>query len=735
MIDRSLMSPLDVHYFDPPEPKVDLDVILEALPEHLRKILSLESMTTMFQQSFTELLQDGEAADVVPESETVLLVDHSLPSPNPSFTTVQQTTSAPEVEESVCVPASALLDILDDFIADQRLLAPITSIAGYTDFKRQFDVLTDLLVAYHLLEPHVRDTYFAEALNLSPSDRAEIDAALAASYESDQAYPVALVDTILCQYFQPEPEPKSFLTSPPVYEPDEAGFALRQPPSCPLFDFTPPKRPHTLDADPASHAELEYILDDHVHLGSYVYNETKVSAYSHQDVFQHQSPLDGPITHSYDAPATSFSTDPPLCSLRHDIAPTVWLDLQPFADMPPTTVPISSSGEVQRSLEATEPVYVLAVAELTVSPLLEASVPTSKVSLRSLESDLAAAEHPTEVLSESRIPPCPAVAVELPPEHPPGLPFPPHYVSSPPGEISDSTIPPLSLQSAESDLAVLALPPAESPESPIPPPLHVSFPPGLQKLSTSEDTARSAAADGLSSLSSLFDYAKRQSEPLFVGQPVNANTPKHTPPESSESGSPDINQITAESVAELPPESVASIAVELPSPVPAESAIASPPKPRLAVSSPVPHMPARYEGNSATVAASEAIQHVRVEPEQVVVVVVVREEEQCARLKTLTPHPALPILGSPPSSLRPHANRLRACPPRFPRRSPHHLRSRTRLCFQSPRFCLNVPCARVMLAPRVRVPGSDPPPCSAIPSRFFDRAQSRRPSLVRPRTV
>ncbi|KZV66202.1 hypothetical protein PENSPDRAFT_99276 [Peniophora sp. CONT] len=246
-----------------------------------------------------------------------------------------------------------------------------------------------------------------------------------------------------------------------------------------------PNRPHTLDADPVSHVVRDHISCGHIYSAPYSYNKNKTPAPDDQPKSQHLTPLEVPITHSYDACATPFTTDSPLRPLHHDIAPTVWLDLQPFADMSPTTVPISSSPEVHRSLEATDPVYVLAVAESTVSPLFEASVPASKLSLRSLESDLAAAEYLTEESPEYRIPPLSVVAVALPPEtvvsiaglspdrfpvkapvtpppeHPPGLPFSPHYVSSPPEETFDSTIPPLPLHPPESDLAAVTSPPKE----------------------------------------------------------------------------------------------------------------------------------------------------------------------------------------------------------------------------------------------------------------------------------
>lgn len=72
--------------------------------------------------------------------QPVAVFAYTASSPVTSVSALQQ--DEPEfVAPGVSIPASLFFDALQDFVADQHQLAPIVSIAGYTDFKHRFGSL------------------------------------------------------------------------------------------------------------------------------------------------------------------------------------------------------------------------------------------------------------------------------------------------------------------------------------------------------------------------------------------------------------------------------------------------------------------------------------------------------------------------------------------------------------------------------------------------------------------
>ncbi|VDC05828.1 unnamed protein product [Peniophora sp. CBMAI 1063] len=256
---------------------------------------SLEEITHMVQRAFDEALQErGYNSIAYAEPEPV----YEPPSSRDVARSIEPNISTPDT--FISVSAAVIYDVLDDFVADQSHLAPIVSIAGYNDFKRQFDALTDPLVSLSILQPHVRDAYFADALQLSPLDHAVIYTALASiAPDADQSYPMDLVDAAVRQYFAQVAEPDSVQESLHAYVNDPDVFAARSPPSCPLFNVA--------ISDSATQDD-DFIL--HPHSGSYTtYTATGLSARGCQLRLPCPSPLDLPTTQCTDdlpAPYTPY---------------------------------------------------------------------------------------------------------------------------------------------------------------------------------------------------------------------------------------------------------------------------------------------------------------------------------------------------------------------------------------------------------------------------------------------
>ncbi|VDC05824.1 unnamed protein product [Peniophora sp. CBMAI 1063] len=292
---------------------------------------SLEEITRMVQHAFDEALQErGYNSIAYAEPEPV----YEPPSSRGVARPIEPDISVPDT--SVSVSAAVIYDVLDDFVTDQCHLAPIVSIAGYNTFKHQFDALTDPLVSLSIVKPHVRDAYFADALQLSPLDHAVVFVALASiSPDADRPYPAELVDAVVRQYFSQaslelelDQQPlRAFVNDPDV-------FAARPPPSCPLFSVA--------ISDSANQDE-DFIL--HPHSGSYaMYNETGLSAQERQlsspcpflldipttqcadDLSAPNTPYVPPYTPDFDRSDGPDCTFPPYAPLPISLEPQLYLD-------------------------------------------------------------------------------------------------------------------------------------------------------------------------------------------------------------------------------------------------------------------------------------------------------------------------------------------------------------------------------------------------------------------------
>ncbi|KZV70437.1 hypothetical protein PENSPDRAFT_665021 [Peniophora sp. CONT] len=197
--------------------------------------------------------------------------------------------------------------------------------------------------------------------------------------------------------------------------------------------------------------------------------------------------------------------------------------------------------------------------------------------------------------------------------------------------------------------AARTLTPERSPDLEIPPymsPQHVTSPSGLQKLPESENTVRSTIADGLVSLSYLFEYAKVQGQAEFAmpqAELFAADTAAASPPRrqieypfSSSSRyrqnramrlrcplrTDQLSPILNSKLVDVPsPETVASITVTSPDQVPVELFVPT---------SPVPHELVKSDGSAPIADTSEAIQQARVKSKLESVVTVQEEEHRAS---------------------------------------------------------------------------------------------------------